>query len=895
MSSKQKTGGEKYDHASIEPYWQTKWEDEKIYQPHLDSAISTTTEEKKFYNLNMFPYPSAEGLHVGNMYAFTGGDIYGRFMRMRGRTVFQPIGLDGFGIHSENYALKVGSHPMAQADKSEKNFYRQLRTIGNGYDWSRTVETWKPDYYKWTQWVFTELFKAGLAYRSASDVNWCPSCKTVLADEQVIDGLCERCSFQVEKRQMEQWFFRITNYSERLLNDLEKIDWTEKVKIAQRNWIGKSEGARVTFTVILNDSEGWEAGLDVFTTRPDTLHGATFMVVSPEHPIVTEIVQTITDDEIKKNVTVYVEQASKQSDKERRDEAKEKTGVFSGVYAVNPVNNQRIPVWIADYVLMGYGTGAIMAVPAHDQRDFAFAKKYDLPIIEVVSGGNVSEGAYTGDGSLVNSGEWNGWKTLEAKKKAIEWLQKHKVGQKTTNYHLRDWLISRQRYWGAPIPMIYCQTCADQGKSWFTSPAFAAYKDRLNRQKSSRTTIPEATVGVVGWYPEENLPVVLPDIEDYRPVGTGKAPLANHPEFYETTCPGCGHPAKRETDVCDTFLDSGWYFLRYPATDLSSIPFPMREETAKTVIQTEKDASGTSRITEEELGKSSCRVVWLPVDQYTGGAEHSVLHLLYSRFIYKVFCDLGYINAEAGGDEPFPKFFAHGLIIKDGAKMSKSKGNVVVPDVYIKKYGADTLRTYLMFLGPFSEGGDFQDAGIEGINRYLKRVWKLITTKPIVSRVIDKNAKALMHRTIKGVSSDLSDMRYNTAIAKLMTWYNALVSQEVLTQEEVGTYLKLLAPFAPHMTEELYQQYGGVERFESIHTSKWPEFDESQMVEETVTIAVQVNGKLRETIRVESEKAGEQKVVEQLAKDSEKVRKFIDGKEIRKVIFVPGKILNIVV
>lgn len=1149
----------KYNPSTIEPYWQSVWENEKTYQPDLDTATSTLVHSEvhhellstssPFYNLNMFPYPSAEGLHVGNMYAFTGGDIYGRFHRMNGRHVFQPIGLDGFGIHSENYALKVGSHPMEQAATSEKNFYRQLHSIGNGYDWTRTVETWKPDYYKWTQWVFIELFKAGLAYRAAAEVNWCPSCKTVLADEQVIDarppatgaagevgrGKCERCSTEVEKRDLEQWFFRITGYSERLLQDLDKIDWTEKVKIAQRNWIGKSEGALVKFSVLgsqfserglsdaqlsdqpktdKQDSENRNLKtennnfLEVFTTRPDTLHGATFMVVSPEHSIVSEILNQVQDDKVKGEVQAYVEQAKGKSDKERRDEGKAKTGVFSGAYAVNPVNNQQIPIWIADYVLMGYGTGAIMAVPAHDQRDFEFAKKYNLPIIPViepkfvarqgdsavkegqefvkreavcaivrdpktdkylciswkqfsmnglVTGGleegedpveaarrevqeetgyknvrfvedpgiyihslfyhrqkqqnryarfhflffeleneerdsidsneaklseaiwksreelaeffTVIEGeylvemlnnpnrAYIGEGVLANSGEWNGWETPEAKRLATEWLEKNNMGQKETNYHLRDWLISRQRYWGAPIPMIYCEKCAGEGKSWFTTDegkervSGISYLVSVKDEKEQNTKYKIQNTDASGWYPAEDLPVELPKIDDYRPLGTGKAPLANHPEFYETTCPACGSPARRETDVADTFLDSSWYFLRYLATDLANIPFPMGKESAEGVIasgakqspkkilnQVQDDKNGESnqiRNLKLEISNSAKRSAWLPVNQYIGGAEHSVLHLLYARFVYKVFTDLGYIESSSGG-EPFPKFFAHGLIIKEGAKMSKSKGNVVVPDLYIKKYGADTLRTYLMFLGPFSEGGDFQDSGIAGINKFLKRVWTLMIKQieeqgmePRGTNSPNHAEAAFMHRTIKGVTEDISKFRYNTAIAKLMTWYNALAQRESLTNEEVETYLKLLAPFAPHMTEELWQRLRfsvfrfqssdksqsddqlsdqpntekqdsenrnlKTENFISIHTSKWPEFDAAFLIDQNVTIAIQVNGKLRDTLTLQRVEGIEQRVVEELAKKSEKVKKFIEGKEIKKAVYVPGKVLNLVI
>lgn len=859
----------KYNPSAIEPYWQSIWEQEKTYQPDMDTASPSINsgQAKPFYNLMMFPYPSAEGLHVGNMYAFTGADVYGRYQRMQGYNVFEPIGLDGFGIHSENYALKVGSHPMEQSAKSEKNFYRQLHAIGNGYDWTRTVETYKPDYYKWTQWVFVQLFKAGLAYQAEAQVNWCPSCKTVLADEQVIDGACERCGTVVEKRELKQWFFRITGYAEQLLQDLDTIDWTEKVKIAQRNWIGKSTGAAIRFQVKDVQAENKEAELEVFTTRPDTLYGATFMVISPEHPLVIEILHLTQDEKVKESLLKYIETTQSKTESERLEEGKEKTGVFSGVYAINPVNGQQIPIWIADYVLMGYGTGAIMAVPAHDQRDYDFARKYDLPIVEVVSGGDVEKEAYIGVGQLINSGEWNGWEVPEAKEQAIADLEAKSIGKKQVNYHLRDWLISRQRYWGAPIPMIYCQNCADKGDSWFTSEEAKNEKQKTKSIGNWKFEIGNSSNWAAGWYPEENLPVLLPKIDDYRPIGTGKAPLANHPEFYETICPACGSTAKRETDVSDTFLDSSWYFFRYPSTEIENEPW-----------------------------KSERVSHWMPVDQYIGGAEHSVLHLLYSRFVTKVFHDLGMI----GFAEPFPKFFAHGLIIKEGAKMSKSKGNVVVPDEYIKKYGADTLRTYLMFLGPFSDGGDFQDTGIEGIHRFLKRVWTLFTRKEISGSEAQLSARVMMHRTIKGVSLDVASFRYNTAIAKIMTWYNSLSQQETITKEEMIVFLQLLAPFAPHMTEELYQRLGSEERkaksekFSSIHTSEWPKFDDSLLVDQTITIAVQVNGKLRDTLRIRSEQATDQAAIEEMAKKSEKVQKFIVDKDVKKVIYVPGKVLNLV-
>ncbi len=857
-----------YNPSEVEKKWQNVWEETKIYSPNLDSA------KKPFYNLMMFPYPSAEGMHVGNMYAFTGADIYGRFQRMQGYDVFEPIGLDGFGIHSENYAIKVGKHPAEQAKISEENFYRQLRSIGNSYEWTRTIETYKPEYYKWTQWLFIQLFKAGLAYKKKAPVNFCPKDLTVLADEQVIDGKCERCGSVVEKRELEQWFFKITDYAEKLLSNIPELDWSEKVKVAQKNWIGKSEGARIRF-VILSEAKDLPASqqggdssamlqndnsIEVFTTRPDTLFGATFLVISPE------LAKKWLDVGWKAPTGVgkYIEEALVK--RTLIEENTDKTGVFSGIYAINPVNQEKIPIWVANYVLAGYGTGAIMAVPAHDPRDFEFAKKFDLQVKTVIlsetkdlpasqQGGDSSAMSqndkmievYVGEGEIINSGDWNGWKTPESISKVIKWLEKKAIGKREVNYHLRDWLISRQRYWGPPIPMIDCPKC--------------------------------------GWQPvaEADLPVVLPELEDFKPEGNGKSPLANIDTFINTKCPNCDGPAKRETDVSDTFLDSAWYFFRYACTDIESSAFDR-----------------------ERLKK------WLPVNMYIGGAEHSVLHLLYSRFIAMVLADLKFTDFE----EPFKRFYAHGLIVKDGAKMSKSRGNVIIPDKYIAKFGADTLRCYLMFLGPFSAGGDFRDTGIEGMNRFLKRVWKLcsavLSSKYQVSST--ENTKELdtaMNKTIKKVTEDIENLRYNTALATLMEYYNVLsefyTKYKILDTKYCKTFVLLLAPFAPHMTEELYQQLTidnlqftnkgkkDSQSFNSIHLESWPSFDEKSLEESEVNIAVSVNGKTRDVIKIEKSKVESQKFVEQLAKESENVKKHLQGKKILKTVYVQGKIINFVI
>lgn len=931
-----------YDPGSIEKKWQKVWEESGIFSPDISGSNNHDYEQtsqkgakQPFYNLMMFPYPSAEGLHVGNMYAFTGADVYARYNRMLGKDVLEPIGLDGFGIHSENYALKVGRHPKEQAGISETNFYRQLRSIGNSFDWKRTLETYHPDYYKWTQWLFIQMFKKCLAYRDTALVNWCPKDLTVLSDEQVIDGKCERCGSVVEKRDLEQWFFRITNYAERLLKNIEGLNWTEKVKIAQRNWIGKSEGAEIEF-VILNpfDNAQGEGSQDssalpqndrlrVFTTRPDTLYGATFMVISPEHEIVASLLSSEFKVESSKieEIRKYVQNSKNKTEIERTAEDKEKTGVFSGLYAINPVNGKSIPVWIADYVLYSYGTGAIMAVPAHDQRDYEFAKKYSLEIVSVIqskegSQENVkNEGAFTGGGIIIGSESWNGFHVPADIPQVINDLEKRGLGKKKANFHLRDWLISRQRYWGPPIPLVFCENCANKGKSWFSenqSQGDNQVSGIRYRVSSEEFLDPSVTPqhyknwDSAGWFPvpESDLPVLLPDVKDWKPEGTGKSPLANHPEFYKTTCPNCGGEAQRETDVSDTFLDSAWYFLRYPS---------IGEQKSKIKDQKDNAENSVSLPFDLEITRK-----WLPVDQYIGGAEHSVLHLLYSRFVTMALHDMGLLNFE----EPFTNFFAHGLIIKDGAKMSKSKGNVVVPDEYIAKYGADTLRTYLMFIGPYSDGGDFRDSGIEGMHRFLKKVWKMIDSVILIRQQAEKDLDSssvpqnemnqlnrIMHQTIKGVTEDIGSFKYNTSIAKLMEYYNALnefyTKYKILDIRFIETFLKLLAPFAPHMTEELWQNFILIRQstekdldssqaqndtFKSIHLEPWPEYDEKYLVSEVVIIVVQVNGKRRGEIQVQSSKIKEQNEIESMAK--EVVSTYLEGKEVKKIIYVPGKIIN---
>jgi leucyl-tRNA synthetase len=765
----------------------------------------------------MFPYPSAEGLHVGNVFAFIGSDIYGRTKRLQGYDVFEPIGFDAFGIHSENYALVVKQHPSQLIPNNIRNFTRQLKQIGLMHDWSHAVDTTNPNYYKWTQWIFVQMFNAGLVYRKQASVNWCPECKTVLADEQVINGECERHpGTAVLKKDLPQWFFKITAYAQRLLDNIGWIDWSDITKQAQSRWIGRSEGAEIEFP-----AEGSQEKIKVFTTRPDTVFGATYMVLAPEHPLVP----SLTAPNVRKAVEDYVASAKKKDFVQRTDVTREKTGVFIGAYATNPANQARIPIWVADYVLMEYGTGAIMAVPAHDQRDYEFAKKFSLSIVEVISPdsseGHVSEEAFVGEGVLVNSGEFNGTGSQEAIRTITEWLGKRDAGRPAVNYRLHDWCISRQRYWGPPIPIIHCDKCG-----------------------------PVAV-------PEEDLPVLLPKMNKYAPDDSGKAPLARDESFVNTKCPQCAGGARRETDVCDNFLDSAWYFLRYPSTERDDIPMDP--------VLTKK---------------------WLPVDMYIGGNEHAVLHLMYTRFLCMALHDMGHLHFE----EPFKRFRAHGLIIKDGAKMSKSKGNIVIPDDYVEQYGADTFRMYLMFLGPYQEGGDFRDSGIIGLFRFLEKVYGLLEGPLSDGRPSDGQLVTIMHETIKQVTEDIEDLKYNTAIARLMEYLNALKKANAQEKVLFETLALLLAPFAPHIAEELWEKLG---HKESIFAARWPGVDEDKLRKETVTVVLQVNGKVRSTAVVPIDSGDE--TLRELALADKNIRRHLDSKQIVKVIIVKNKLVNVVV
>jgi len=865
-----------YDPKTIESKWRQFWLEKKVYQPDL------VTAKKPFYNLMMFPYPSAEGLHVGNMYAFTGADVYGRFKRMQGFDVFQPIGLDGFGIHSENYAIKVDRHPKEHAKISEKHFYEQLHMIGNGFAWDQKLETYDPEYYRWTQWIFVQMYKNNLAYRKKAMVNWCPSCKTVLSDEQVEGGVCERCKTPTTRKETEQWFFKITAYADQLLNNIPKLNWPKKITIAQQNWIGRTKGLNIDFKI-----EGINKTITVWTKFWETVFGTTFLVIAPEHPIVEELSWR---SENRQDFMNRISKALVKTEQQRKEEIEERHGFFTGGYAINPVNSEKVPIWVGEYVLIDVGTGAVMGVPAHDARDFEFAKKHNLKIAQVVSYKDDevdlkvknSEMAYEGEGILVNSAEFDGLSAWGVgKKKIADWMIEKKFAGWKTTYHLRDWLISRQRYWGPPIPMIFCAGCAKRDKG-------------QGLRAKGKT--------MAGWFPvpEDQLPVLLPDIKDFKPTGDGLSPLQRAPKkWLETVCPKCGGIAKRETDVSDTFLDSSWYFLRYPSIGYANSQ--LKIENCKLKIPW--DLEITRR--------------WLPVNVYIGGAEHAVLHLLYARFVWMCFKDWGYLpQPKADGplaqswDEPFPFLFSHGLIIKDGVKMSKSRGNVVNPDEYISRFGADALRMYLMFLGSYDQGGDFRDTGMAGMYRFLERVWKKFQSSEFRVQSSEKEIKRVLNKTIKKVTEDLAKFKYNTAIAALMGFMNEYEekereqetenreqrteNREQISKEDAAKLIKLFAPFTPYLAEEVWHNLYPDSR-DSIHLSPWPEYDHKMLEGEQIEIPVQVNGKTRAVIEVDPAVAKSQPEVIKVIMDNQQVSKYLENKKIAKIIFVANKIINLIV
>lgn len=798
-----------YDHKSIEAKWQKVWEESGAFH-----ALEQT-DKPKFYALIEFPYPSGQGLHVGHPRPYTAMDIVARKRRMQGYNVLFPMGWDAFGLPTENYAIKNKIHPREVTKRNVAHFKQQLQALGFSFDWSREINTTDPQYYKWTQWIFLQLFKKGLAYKKEMSVNWCPSCKCGLANEEVVSGVCERCGTPVEHRMKTQWMLKITEYAQKLIDGLEGLDFIDRVKTQQINWIGRSEGAEVDFAA------GGKT-LTVYTTRPDTLFGATYMVISPEHPYIDEWKDQIENFD---EVLAYREYAKSKSDFERTELAKEKTGVeLKGIRAINPVNQKEIPVWISDYVLMTYGTGAIMAVPAHDTRDWEFAKKFNLPIIEVVAGGQVQEEAFTdiATGTMVNSDFLNGLSVAQAKKAIVEWLTDKGIGHKKVNYKLRDWVFSRQRYWGEPIPMVYCEHCG-------------------------------------GWVPlpEDQLPLLLPEVESYEPGDDGESPLASMTEWVNTTCPVCGGPAKRETDTMPQWAGSSWYFLRY------------------------MDPHNNKALASREAME-----YWSPVDWYNGGMEHTTLHLLYSRFWHRFLYDQGIVPTP----EPYQKRTSHGMILgENGVKMSKSRGNVVNPDEVVEEFGADTMRLYEMFIGDFEKAAPWSTQGVKGCRRFAERVWKL-QDMVVEGDQYRPNMETFMHRTIKKVSQDFESLKFNTGIAALMALLNQFYEQGSVVRAELKTYLQLLNPVAPHMTEEMWETLG----FEGhIFQSVWPEYDEAKTVDQTIEIAVQINGKMRSAVQIAKDASQEEALA--AAKQNEKIASILEGKTIRKEIYVPGRIINFVV
>ncbi|WP_339324045.1 leucine--tRNA ligase [Paenibacillus sp. FSL W8-0194] len=810
MSDNQQAQG--YHPQSIEPKWQKYWDEHHTFKTGEDPG------KPKFYALDMFPYPSGAGLHVGHPEGYTATDIVSRYKRMRGYNVLHPMGWDAFGLPAEQHALDTGEHPRDITVRNINNFRRQIKSLGFSYDWDREISTTDPEYYKWTQWIFIQLYKKGLAYVAELPVNWCPALGTVLANEEVIDGKSERGGHPVIRKPMRQWVLKITEYAERLLEDLEELDWSESIKDMQRNWIGKSKGAEVNFAI-----EGHSGQLTVFTTRPDTLFGASYCVLAPEHELVAEI----TTPEQQEAVKAYQDLAARKSDLERTDLAKDKTGVFTGAYAVNPVNGAKLPIWIADYVLAGYGTGAIMAVPGHDTRDWEFAKQFGLDIIEVVKGGNVQEEAYTGDGEHVNSGFLDGLGTEEAIAKMIAWLEENGKGQGKTTYRLRDWLFSRQRYWGEPIPILHLED------------------------------------GTMKTVPEDQLPLMLPDIDQIKPSGTGESPLANVTEWVETVDPETGMKARRETNTMPQWAGSCWYYLRF-----------IDPHNKEALVSKEKERE------------------WMPVDLYIGGVEHAVLHLLYARFWHKVLYDLGVVSTK----EPFQKLVNQGMILgTNNEKMSKSRGNVINPDEIVETYGADTLRIYEMFMGPLEATKPWNENGVEGAHRFLSRVWRLVVNDDgsLNPKLTDGEGsddfKRVWHKTIKKVTEDMEHMRFNTAISQLMIFINDAYKADSLPRKAIEDFTQLLSPFAPHIAEELWERLG---HEGSITYEPWPVFDEAWTVDAEVEIVIQVNGKIVQRAKIAKDMS--QEAMQEFSLSQENVQAAIAGKTVRKVIAVPGKLVNIV-
>ncbi|WP_077614915.1 leucine--tRNA ligase [Caenibacillus caldisaponilyticus] len=801
-----------YNHREIEKKWQRYWEENKTFK------TDTESDKPKYYVLDMFPYPSGAGLHVGHPEGYTATDILARMKRMQGYEVLHPMGWDAFGLPAERYAMKTGNDPRVFTNKNIDNFRRQLKSLGFSYDWDREINTTDPEYYKWTQWIFIQLFKKGLAYMAEVPVNWCPDLGTVLANEEVIDGKSE-WGHPVIRKPMRQWMLKITEYAERLLKDLDKLDWPENIKEMQRNWIGKSEGAEITFRI-----DGHDETITVFSTRPDTLFGATYLVLAPEHALVDQI----TTPDRREAVEAYRRSIESKSDLERTELSKEKTGVFTGAYAINPVNGEKLPIWIADYVLATYGSGAIMAVPAHDERDWEFAKKFDLPIRVVVKGGDVDREAYTGDGEHVNSDFLNGLNKEEAINRMIEWLEENGVGRRKVTYRLRDWLFSRQRYWGEPIPILHLED------------------------------------GTIKPIPEDQLPLELPEMDEIKPSGTGESPLANNEEWVNTVDPETGMKARRETNTMPQWAGSCWYYLRYI------------------------DPHNKERLADPEKLKK-----WLPVDVYIGGAEHAVLHLLYARFWHKVLYDLGVVPT----DEPFQRLYNPGMILgENNEKMSKSKGNVVNPDDIVESHGADTLRVYEMFMGPLEASAPWSTDGLDGARRFLDRIWRLyvgedgkLDAKIKPEAAVDPGFEKTYHQTVKKVTEDYENVRFNTAISQMMVFINEAYKQKEIPKSFAEGFVKLLSPVAPHIAEELWEIMGNEP---PVSLATWPTYDPDKLVEDEVEVVIQVNGKVRSKVTLPADASKE--AMEKAALDDEVIKEWLAGKTVRKVITVPGKLVNIV-
>jgi len=805
----------KYPYTEIEKKWQAFWDQNKTFRAVEDASVPA---DKRLYVLDMFPYPSGAGLHVGHPEGYTATDIWSRFQRHNGYNVLHPMGFDSFGLPAENYAIKTGTHPRVTTEANIATFRRQIKSLGFSYDWDREISTHDEKYYHWTQWIFLQLFKKGLAYEAMMPINWCPSCMTGLANEEVVDGKCDRCGTPVERRNLRQWVLKITAYGDALEDDLALVDWSDSIKLMQKNWIGRSEGANVTFAV-----DGSDKTFQIYTTRPDTLFGVTYMVLAPDHALVDQI----TTAGQKAAVEAYQKQARLKSDLERTDLAKDKTGVFTGAYAINPVNGAKVPIWIGDYVLANYGFGAIMAVPAHDERDWAFAAKFGISVVEVISPtgqptpGGLKE-VYTGPGKAVNSGEFTGWDSEPFKKKITAWLEEKKIGTKAVNYKLRDWIFSRQRYWGEPIPVVHCADC-----------------------------------GIVPLR-EDQLPLLLPEVKSYQPTGTGESPLAAIESWVNTTCPHCGKPAKRETNTMPQWAGSCWYYLRYI-----------------------DPANQTAFADKAKLD------YWGNVDLYVGGAEHAVLHLLYSRFWHKVLYDLGLVSTK----EPFQRLVNQGMILgENGAKMSKSSGTAINPDEIVAEYGADTLRAYEMFMGPLQDAKPWNTNGVAGVNRFLNRIWRAAEDLAFTDAAPTADQLKILHKTIKKVTHDTQNMNFNTAISAMMVFLNEVTGLAELPKSLWKTFVILLSPYVPHLAEELWERLG---EKPSVSKAPWPAYDDALTVDSEIEMVFQINGKIRSKLVVPAGLSGDE--MEKLARSDKRITELTAGKEIVKIITVPNKLVNIVV